>query len=263
MLSFVSVALSGAICMGLCACNDGGGKVEEEAENFVSAEVSAEQWASAMEMFAEEDANYTLHYSASLVYDHSKEGNASIIENGQVTIDGGRLLLFVEHLTAKVEANDERFWEGWENLELSNEEFYYERMENGWYAYVKNNEGNWKKNVIRDLQADQEGKTILEGMVLGQIGSFFLASYGSNVSPYDSHNKYEEFLYNKEKNGYYFDMNWDDGTGGILIKINQDDKIAVYSSEENYPDWGGAFTVKLNCMVEYTEREVTLPVVSE
>ena len=256
LLTNVATAiLAGVLCLGLSAC--GGAKVdaEEEAKNLVGAEVTAEQWTAAMAAFAKEDAKYTVNISATMVFEHSI-GKVTQTASGRQTIDGNKTHIVFDHLTSSVEAEGENvkyLTDSFGNTEKFDVEYFQEISGTDCHTYAMNDEGNWSTGM------SDGGHTLLEFSLMQSfylMGSIEVKGYGIG--------DYEFYSYNEDEKGYYFNSPDPElPSDALLIKFNQDGKVAACIVKFGYPDWGGTVTYELYYTIDYTEKEVTLPEVTE
>ncbi len=269
LANIASVALAGALCFGFSACDGAKVNAEKEAKNLVGTEVTAEQWTAAMAVFAKEDAKYTVNFSASLTFVYEDlQAKATQTANGQITIDGESMHCVVDHLTSVLETDDaqaaeEMTYNGFGNAEKSNKEYFYEKeKDHQWLAYEKNSKGAWEKYQASDDFPEsllEHSRPYLEYLIFHNSVVFKDAAIrASNVS---DETFYEIFSYSEKKNGYC-DVSpmMEYSTTDMIFKFDQEGKLAAFvlETKENAP-----YTFAFYCTIDYTEREVTLPKVTE
>ena len=247
-LGIAAIALAGALCFGLCACDD---------ESGVGATVSEERWEAAFDEILREDAKHTITGSYTMAEPQNGQDSSLISEWTMTWMRGGGN----QHLTqsgdivkstqggADASAGKQHYVDG---------EMYFEKCDDGTeYAYMKMNfgegfgpaEGEWEKTKIT---TDKR---------FGNIGIELLAK--------DRKGNYALFAYDAERKGYSLTEAADEELRGRLgttvVRFNEAGELVSFGGEAEAE--GGLTAFSAHCTFEfevsYTAGEIVLPEVEE
>lgn len=265
----MAILLAGAMCLGIAACGGKTSPSEDDdtntssPEEFVSAKVTAEQWAAAVAYLKADEAQYTVKVEGSVKCELTNfpdpeaegqtiSGTCSFGGQGFAIKNGTKEYVKQEY----EEAGDEKVIKCM-GIE-TNTESYSEKTEEGIYCYTQEN-GVWKKKL--------------------SSSAVFSRDFAKYFSEYDL--DLEHATYSEEKKGYVCSETDDLSVDGptvaaenviapkvalsyeIVVKFNAEGKIAamIFSMVREYS--GEKTDEFMTYSVSYEAAEITLPAVAD
>ena len=250
---FVGIAatmLAAAMCISFAACGD------SSAKDVKGAEITAEQWNAAMDVFEKDDAKYTVEFEMKQVYNltvdatsaggEKKSGSVTAISKGtymnngakqsakgegEVTFDGDYAK---EDLMNNLHLDEEQFEEMQKKTEM-----YAEKATSGYTVYTQDEEGKWTK----------DGKS--SGLI--------------PVSYYAPDGDFADYKYDETLRGYVDKDYKAEDTEYTVYKFNSDGQLIAIYSYVGYSQGVEAMKMTLDyetsLVISYTASEITIPTV--